>query len=162
MCRYSEESKFTDSGTQRLTASWRAGASPSSRHRRTCFTCLQISFRCKLWYRRRGISTMFHGEEVDLAYLRVSGARTFMHIKNSRKLDARPGKGRCVAIARRKSLTDSGTQRLTASWRAGASPSSRPRLQSSLRCKLWYHRREISTTTLWTTTTFHTTTYCGM
>ena len=31
---------------------------------------------------------MFHGEEVDLSYLRVNGARSFVHVKNFRKLDA--------------------------------------------------------------------------
>ena len=38
-----------------------------------------------------------------------------------------PGKGRCTTIARRENLTKSGTQRLTLSWRAGTSPSSRHR-----------------------------------
>ena len=31
---------------------------------------------------------MFHGKEVDLSYLRVNGARSFVHVKNFRKLDA--------------------------------------------------------------------------
>ena len=35
-------------------------------------------------------------------------------------------------------------------------------LQSSLRFKIWYRRRGMPTTTLWTTTTFHTTTNCRM
>ena len=39
----------------------------------------------------------------------------------------RPGKGSCIAIARRANLTESGTQRLAASWRAGTSSSLRHR-----------------------------------
>ena len=31
---------------------------------------------------------MLHGEEADLSYIHVIGARTFVHIKDSRKLDA--------------------------------------------------------------------------
>ena len=31
---------------------------------------------------------VLHGKEVDLSHLCVTGARTFVHIKNSRKLDA--------------------------------------------------------------------------
>ena len=71
---------------------------------------------------------MLHGKEADLSHLRVIGARTFVHIKDSRKLDAAAWEGKvCAAIARRENLTESGTQRLTASWRAGTSPSSRHR-----------------------------------
>ena len=80
----------------------------------------------------------------------------------------RPGKGSCLAIARRANLTESGTQRLAASWRAGTSSSSRhrrtcfPRLHKSLRCKICCRHRGISATTLWTMTSPRTTTYCGM
>ena len=38
--------------------------------------------------------TMLHGEEADLSNLCVIGARTFVHIKNSRKLDAAACKGK--------------------------------------------------------------------
>ena len=31
---------------------------------------------------------MLHGEEADLSHLHAIGARTFVHIKDSRKLDA--------------------------------------------------------------------------
>ena len=82
-------------------------------------------------------------------------------------LTPRPGKGRCAAKASSENLTESVTQRLTASWRAGTQPSSRhhrtcfARFQSSPRRKIWYRRRRMSTTTLWTTTKYRTTTYCG-
>ncbi|CAM9185477.1 unnamed protein product [Ascophyllum nodosum] len=49
----------TESGTQRFAASRRAGTSPSSRQRRTCFSHLQSSFRCKILYRRRGTTTLW-------------------------------------------------------------------------------------------------------
>ena len=54
---------------------------------------------------------MLHGEQSDFSYLRVIGARTFVHIKDSIKFDAAARKGRCTAIARRSTLTESGTQR---------------------------------------------------
>ena len=80
----------------------------------------------------------------------------------------RTGKRRCAAIARRATFTESGTQEIAPLWRAETSPSSRhhrtcfTRLESSLRCKIWYHRCGMSTTTVWTTTTLHTTAYCGI
>ena len=58
---------------------------------------------------------MLHVEEADLSHLRVIGVRSFVHIKDSKISTPRPGKGRCAAIARRANLTESGTQRLTAS-----------------------------------------------
>ena len=105
---------------------------------------------------------MLHGEEADLSHLRFIRARPFVHIMIPESLTPRPGKGRCVAIARRGKFTVSRTQRLATSWREGTPPSSRyhrtcfPRPQSSLRCKIWKYRREISTLILWATTTFHT------
>ena len=52
---------------------------------------------------------MLHSEGADLLHLRGIGARTFVHIKTPR-----PGKGMCVAIARRANLIEFGTQRLAA------------------------------------------------
>ena len=37
---------------------------------------------------------MLHGEEANLSYLRVIGARPFVHIKNSRKLGAAVWEGK--------------------------------------------------------------------
>ena len=36
---------------------------------------------------------MFHAEEADFSHLRVIGARAFVHIKDSRKLDAAAWEG---------------------------------------------------------------------
>ena len=70
---------------------------------------------------------MLQGEEADLSHLDVIGARTFVHIKDSKSSTTWPGKGRCAAIARRENLTKFATLRLTVSWKAGTSPSWRNR-----------------------------------
>ena len=111
---------------------------------------------------------MLHGEEADLPHLRVIGARAFVHIKDSRKLDTAAWEGKvCGYSEDRKSyrVWNPKTHPVVESKNVTLSRHRRtcfPRLQSSLRCKIWYRRRGISTTSLWTTTTFHTTTYCGM
>ena len=43
---------------------------------------------------------MLHREEVDLAHLCVIGARTFLHIKDSRKLDATAWEGRVCSYSK--------------------------------------------------------------
>ena len=48
---------------------------------------------------------VLHGEEADLSRLRVIGARTFVHTKDSRKLDAAAWEGKvCGYSEERKSL----------------------------------------------------------
>ena len=108
---------------------------------------------------------MLHGEEADLSHICVIGTRTFVHIKDTLENSMPwPGKGKFVATARRANHTQSGTQRLAPSWRAGTSPSSRhrrtffPRRKSTLRYKIWCRRRGISSTTPWIPTTSRTTT----
>ena len=70
---------------------------------------------------------MLHSEEVDLSHICVIGARTSVHIKDSRNLDAAAWEGKVCGCSEEKNLTESGTQRLIASWREGTSPSSRHR-----------------------------------
>ena len=43
---------------------------------------------------------MFHGEEADLSHLRVIGARTFVHTKYSRKLDAAAWEGKVCGYSK--------------------------------------------------------------
>ena len=43
---------------------------------------------------------MLQGEKADLLHFRVIVTRTFVHIKDSRKLDAAAWKGRCATIMR--------------------------------------------------------------
>ena len=85
---------------------------------------------------------MLHGEEADLSYLRIMRARTFVHVKNSRKLDAVAWEGNACGYSEERKSYRVWNPKITAAWRAGTSPSSRhrptcfPHLQSSLRCKI--------------------------
>ena len=118
--------------------------------------------------KRETLLKMLHREKADLSYLRVIGAGTFVRIKDSRKLDAAAWERKvCGYSEENKSyrVWNPKTHRVVESRNVTfieTLPHLVPRLQSSLRCKSWYCRRGISTTTIWTTTTFHTTTYCGM
>ena len=111
---------------------------------------------------------MLHVEEADLSHLRVIGVRSFVHIKDSRNLDAAAWEGKvCGYSEESKSyrVWNPKPHRVVESRNVTfieTPPHLLPHRQSSLRCKIWYCRHGISTTTLWTTTTFHTTTYCGM
>ena len=46
--------------------------------------------------------SMLHGEKADPQHLRVIGARTFVHIKNSRKLDAVAWEGKVCDYSEEK------------------------------------------------------------
>ena len=155
-----------------LYALWFGACSQTGAFRRPC------GRSCSWWLRILGTGLlkmempfkMLHGDEADLSRLRVIGARSFVHIKDSRTLNAAAWEEKvCGYSKERKSYRVWNLKsHRPESWRTGTSPSLKhrrtcfPRLQSSLRCKLWYHRRGISTMTLRTMTTNRTTTYYGM
>ena len=81
---------------------------------------------------------ILHGEEADLSHLRIIGARAFVYIKDSRKVDTVAWEGKvCGYIEKNKSY------RVWNLKTHQTSPLSRdrctcyPRLQSPLRCKSW-------------------------
>ena len=78
---------------------------------------------------------MPHGEEVDLSRLRVIGARTFVHIQDSRKLDAAVWEGKVCGYSEESKYYQFETQRLTASWKAGMSHALRHRRTCTLTFK---------------------------
>ena len=112
---------------------------------------------------------MLHGEEADLSLLRVIGAKAFVRIKDSRRLDAAAWEEKvCGYSEESKSyrVWNPKTHRFVES-RNVTFIETPPHLlpppsQLSPLQYLVPPCRGMSTTTLWTMTTFHTTTYCGI
>ena len=93
---------------------------------------------------------MLHGEEADLSHIRVIGARNFVHIKDSRKLDATAWEGKvCGYSEKSKSyrVWVSKTRRAVESRNVTfieTPPHLLPHLQCSLCWRIWYRRCGIS------------------
>ena len=107
---------------------------------------------------------MFYGEETDLSHFRVIGARAFVHIKDSKKLDAAAWERKvCGCSEERRSyrVWNPKSHRIMESRNVTFIETPPQLIPPPLKLSPLQDLVP-PTTTLWTTTTFHTTTYCGM